>query len=693
MGTETTGNAANHIVIGGKYFTDLLDHNKGTLTASSALIVDSDKKLDELLVDNLSLNGSTLGSTADLKINTVNGIELNGTVNKFSSGPYAGTSIDFQSYELILRQDRGGGISLKVGADGTVTSTFSFNNDGSLTVPGTIKTLSNGDLTLSPNGTGKVSIAGAYTLPRADGTADYVLTTDGSGNVTWQPKGIPTFSITTASLGLSSLSYSNGTFTFTPPDLSSYATQTYVNEKGYATTATINSLIANSLTNYATQTYVTSQGYITSSALSGYATESYVTTQGFITGISGSDVTTALGYTPLQSSDLSGYATESYVTTQGYITISALSEYTTTATVNSLIASSLTNYATQSYVDTKGYTTTATVNSLIASSLTNYATQSYVDTKGYTTTATVNSLIASSLTNYALTSAIPTDNNQLSNGSGYITSSALSGYATESYVTTQGYITTSSLSGYATESYVQTVAQGLHIHEPVKAATTASLASITGGSVTYDNSSSGVGATLTLGSALTVLDGYTLQDGDRVLVKNESAQANNGIYTWATGGTVLTRDIYEDETSQFAGGDFIFVSNGTANGDTGWVQTEHISSFGSSDIIFQQFAGAGTYQADTGLSLTGNIFSISTTYVGQGSITTLGTVSAGTWTATTIGAGYGGTGLTSYSAYDLIYGNSSGPLGKLQMGQAGQILQVNTTGNAIIYSDIDGGTY
>ena len=40
MGTETAGNAANHIVIGGKYFTDMLDHTPGTLTASSAIIVD-----------------------------------------------------------------------------------------------------------------------------------------------------------------------------------------------------------------------------------------------------------------------------------------------------------------------------------------------------------------------------------------------------------------------------------------------------------------------------------------------------------------------------------------------------------------------------------------------------------------------------------------------------------------------------
>jgi hypothetical protein len=63
IGTETSGNAANHFVIGGKYFTDMLDHTPGTLTASSALITDASSKLDNLKVDNLDLNGNTLSIT------------------------------------------------------------------------------------------------------------------------------------------------------------------------------------------------------------------------------------------------------------------------------------------------------------------------------------------------------------------------------------------------------------------------------------------------------------------------------------------------------------------------------------------------------------------------------------------------------------------------------------------------------
>jgi hypothetical protein len=50
MGTETAGNAANHFVVGGKYFTDMLDHTPGTLTASSAIVLDASSKINNLNV-------------------------------------------------------------------------------------------------------------------------------------------------------------------------------------------------------------------------------------------------------------------------------------------------------------------------------------------------------------------------------------------------------------------------------------------------------------------------------------------------------------------------------------------------------------------------------------------------------------------------------------------------------------------
>lgn len=167
----------------------------------------------------------------------------------------------------------------------------------------------------------------------------------------------------------------------------------------------------------------------------------------------------------------------------------------------------------------------------------------------------------------------------------------------------------------ATKQYVDAVAEGLHIHQACACATPNTLASITGGSVTYDNGTAGVGATLTLGVALTTLDGYSLQNGDRILVKNEATQANNGIYTWATGGTVLTRATDFDTPTEIASGDFTFVTYGTLYSNTGWVQTTPMATVGTTSVTFVQFAGAGTYTAGTGLTLSGTQFSISNTGV------------------------------------------------------------------------------
>jgi hypothetical protein len=60
IGNPGTGDVT---VIGGKFFTDMLDHTAGTLTASSAIIVDANSKIDQLLVDNITIDGNTIGSS------------------------------------------------------------------------------------------------------------------------------------------------------------------------------------------------------------------------------------------------------------------------------------------------------------------------------------------------------------------------------------------------------------------------------------------------------------------------------------------------------------------------------------------------------------------------------------------------------------------------------------------------------
>ena len=167
----------------------------------------------------------------------------------------------------------------------------------------------------------------------------------------------------------------------------------------------------------------------------------------------------------------------------------------------------------------------------------------------------------------------------------------------------------------ATKDYVDSVATGLHVHDSCYVATTGTLDSATSGTVTYNNGSNGVGATLTTTGTYTTIDGGNVQTvGTRILVKNESNAAWNGIYTY-TNTTVITRSADFNTSSEAAGGDFVFITSGSTQADTGWVQTTDNPTLGTSNIVWTQFAGAGTYTAGTGLTLTGTTFSVSNTTV------------------------------------------------------------------------------
>jgi len=171
----------------------------------------------------------------------------------------------------------------------------------------------------------------------------------------------------------------------------------------------------------------------------------------------------------------------------------------------------------------------------------------------------------------------------------------------------------------ATKAYVDSVAEGLHVHESCEVATTGTLTSITGGTITYDNGTAGVGATLTTSSGnFDTIDGQSFSNGERILVKDESTAANNGIYV-KTSSTVLTRADDFDTPTEMAGGDFTFVSTGTQYNDTGWVMTDAVATVGTNAVSFVQFSGAGTFTAGAGLTLTGSEFSITNTAVSAAS--------------------------------------------------------------------------
>ena len=152
----------------------------------------------------------------------------------------------------------------------------------------------------------------------------------------------------------------------------------------------------------------------------------------------------------------------------------------------------------------------------------------------------------------------------------------------------------------ANKAYVDSVSQGLDVKNSVEAATTANL------SATYSNGTAGVGATLTFGTAVTTLDGYTLVNGDRILVKDQTNAFENGIYT-RTSSTVFTRAIDADTSSDLSGGVFVFVEQVTLNGDNGYVFTHNgAPTIGTTNLPVSQFSGAGQITAGAALTKTGN---------------------------------------------------------------------------------------
>ena len=257
------------------------------------------------------------------------------------------------------------------------------------------------------------------------------------------------------------------------------------------------------------------------------------------------------------------------------------------------------------------------------------------------------------------------------------------------------------------KSYVDAVANGLDVKASVKVVTTANLFT------TYNNGN----GTLTASSngAISV-DGVTLSVNDRVLVKDQTTQTQNGFYkVTATGSGGVHSFLLEHQMQMFAseltGGAFTFVEEGTANADNGFVLTTNgTPTLGTTNITFEQFSGAGQISA-AGLTKTGNTIdvvgtadkitvsvnalTIASTYVGQSSITTLGTITTGVWNGDEIGVAHGGTGLTSIAKGSVLVANSVNTLSALDGGGSndGVLFYTASSDTLSFATSIDGGTF
>jgi hypothetical protein len=174
------------------------------------------------------------------------------------------------------------------------------------------------------------------------------------------------------------------------------------------------------------------------------------------------------------------------------------------------------------------------------------------------------------------------------------------------------------------KSYVDGISAGINFHQSCRLATVVALPANT-----YNNGTSGVGATLTANAngALSV-DSTPVVVGNRVLVKNEANGAYNGVYTVTDAGSagapyVLTRatdfDTPGTGINQIDSGDFFLITGGSTNTNTSWVQQTPLPiTVGTTAIVFTQFAAPVLYSAGTGLNLAVNTFNISDTTVTSG---------------------------------------------------------------------------
>lgn len=164
----------------------------------------------------------------------------------------------------------------------------------------------------------------------------------------------------------------------------------------------------------------------------------------------------------------------------------------------------------------------------------------------------------------------------------------------------------------ATKNYVDSVSTGLDVKTSVRAASTGAIA---GATYTATGGASARGQFTTMPNTL---DGVSLAAGNRALVKDQVTSAQNGIYVVTTLGTgangVWDRATDFDTDAEVTAGAFTFVTEGTANADSGWVLTTNdpitIGGASGTALAWAQFSGAGQITAGAGLTKTGNTLDV-----------------------------------------------------------------------------------
>ena len=183
----------------------------------------------------------------------------------------------------------------------------------------------------------------------------------------------------------------------------------------------------------------------------------------------------------------------------------------------------------------------------------------------------------------------------------------------------------------ATKAYVDMLINGASWKEAVRVATT--------GNITLSGSQ--------------IIDGYTTQTGDRVLVKNQTTASQNGIYVAAAGAWARAADADNTPTAEIGGGTAVFVTGGTTQGDTGWIiisPNTTPANLGTDAIVWSQFTGLGSVIAGDGLTESGSTISVDSTVIRTTGNQTIGGTKTFSSTITGSITGNAGTATTLQTA-------------------------------------------
>ena len=632
----STSNAA--IEIGGQYYKLLLDHTHGTLTASSAVIVDSNKAIDELFIGNSTTTGGTI---------------------KFNEGTDNGSNF----------------VALK--SPNSVASSVTF------TLPSTDG--SNGHV-LQTDGSGNLSFSGIttnFTIAADSGSNDTFNTgetltfTGGTGIDTTVSDNEVTFAIdstVTTLTGTQTLTNKTLTSPKINEDVALTATATELNLlDGITAIADEDDMSSNSATALATQqsikAYVDSQ--VTAQDLdfqgdSGGALnidlDSETLTIAGGTGIdtsgSGNTLTVAIdstvatltGTQTLTNKTLtSPTLTTPKIADDGAITDAAGNEQIIfQQTANAVNAVEVTNSATGNGVkigsagddtnidlilDPKGSGTVDVNNSRITnvtdpSSDQDAATKAYVD-------SVANGLDVKASVKYAST-----------------------GNVSGTYNNAAGTITAGSNGAFSIDGATPSQNDRILLKDQSTA------------------TQNGLYRVTTVGDGSTAYVLTRTPDGD------EAAEITGGAFVFVEAGTANADNGY------------VFTHNGTPTLGTTNITVEQFSGAGqisAGDALTKTGNQLDVAVDDSTIEVSSDALQIKTTYPGQTSITTLGTIATGTWQGTVIDEVYGGTGQSSYTTGDILYASGANTLAKLALGNNGKILQ--SDGSNVTYGDIDGGTF